>query len=323
MPTATKPRKPDAAPVFAASAAASAAPGVVRSMTGYGRVAVEDGHRVTAEIRAVNGRFLKLSVKVPGRYGAFEDKIKTLLNDKGIKRGSIDVSLFFDDGSDEESAYGINEIAIREYVRQARAISKKNKLKGDVQISSLLSLPGVVQRQQRVDDADAMWKLAQQALEQAIAQFNTMRAREGAAMVADLREQFSKLTTHTTEIERASPEALKTGVARFKERIQRLLDEQKVQAPLNPDVIEREVVLMTDRTDVSEELARLKSHFEQMESTVVNGGEVGKKLDFLTQELFREVNTIGSKTNENAITHRVVDMKGLIEKIREQVQNLE
>jgi len=91
----------------------------------------------------------------------------------------------------------------------------------------------------------------------------------------------------------------------------------------NPDVIEREVVLMTDRTDVSEELARLKSHFEQMESTVVNGGEVGKKLDFLTQELFREVNTIGSKTNENAITHRVVDMKGLIEKIREQVQNLE
>ncbi|HYF48920.1 MAG TPA: YicC/YloC family endoribonuclease [Planctomycetota bacterium] len=319
MPIATKAR-PTSAP---ANAPSTSAGGIVRSMTGYGRAMVEEGHRVTAEIRAVNGRFLKLGVKVPGRYGAFEDKIKTLLNDHGIKRGSIDVALFFDDGSEDESAYGINEVAVREYVKQARAVAKKNKLKGDVAIGSLLPLPGVVQRQQRADDIDAAWTLGKKALEQAIAQFNTMRAREGAAMVADLREQLRGLSSHLVEIERAAPEALKAGVAKFKERIQRLLDEHKVQAPLNPDVIEREVVLMTDRTDVSEEMARLKSHFEQMEATLAAGGEVGKKLDFLTQELFREVNTIGSKTNENAITHRVVEMKGLIEKIREQVQNLE
>jgi uncharacterized protein (TIGR00255 family) len=298
--------------------------GVVRSMTGYGRAAMEyKGRQVTAEIRSVNGRFLKLGIKVPGRFGVFEDKIKTLLNDEGIRRGSVDVSLFFDSGSGEENSYGINESAVRQYLQQARAISKKNKLKGDLPLSAFLSLPDVVKRIQQDDDIDDVWGVSQKVLRKAIVLFGEMRAREGASMVADLRLQLKKLNEHWVEIERAAPEALKSGVARFKERIQRLLKEHDVQAPLNPDVLEREVVLMTDRTDVSEEIARLKSHFDQMESTLLLGGEVGKKLDFLTQELFREVNTIGSKTNENGITHRVVDMKGLIEKIREQVQNLE
>jgi uncharacterized protein (TIGR00255 family) len=323
MMAKTQARKPAPTQAPSATPIVSAPRGTVRSMTGYGRAALEDGQRVTAEIRAVNGRFLKLGVKLPGRYGALEDRVKTLLNEQGIRRGSVDVSLFFDGVGEDETSYGINEKIVGHYAAQARAASKKHKLKGDVPLSSLLSLPGVVKREERNEDIEDVWKISKAALLAAIEQFNLMRAREGAAMVADLRLQLAKLTEHRTRIESDAPEALKAGIQKYKDRIAKLLEQHSITAPLNPDVLEREVVLMADRTDVSEELARLSSHFEQMEGTLAEGGEVGKKLDFLTQELFREVNTIGSKTNENQITHRVVDMKGLIEKIREQVQNLE
>jgi uncharacterized protein (TIGR00255 family) len=295
----------------------------VRSMTGYGRASLEEGQRVTAELRAVNNRFLKLSVKLPSRYGPLEDQVKTLLAEHNIKRGSVDVSLYFEGVPGEEGCYGINEAAIKQYAAQARAISKKHKLKGDVSLKDLLSLPGVVKRDETDEDLEAVWERARKALLLAIEQFNHMREREGVAMVADLRAQLTQLALHRTMILSSVPEAMKASVQKYKERIARLLEQHKVSAPLNPDVLEREIVMMSDRTDVSEELARLQSHFEQMESTLAGGGEVGKKLDFLTQELLRETNTIGSKTNDEQVTHRVVDMKGLIEKIREQVQNLE
>lgn len=291
-------------------------------MTGYGRAAVEDGQRVTAEIRSVNGRFLKLSVKVLGRYGALEDRVKTLINDAGIKRGSVDVSLFFDNVS-EEGNYGLNEAALKHYADQARAASKKFKLKTELPISAFLSLPGVVKREETSEDIEAIWERSKRALLAAIGDFDRMRAREGAAIVADIRAHVAQLALHRSMIQAAAPEAIKAGIQKFKDRIAKLLEQTGVSAPLNPDVIEREVVLMTDRTDISEELARLQSHFEQVESTLEGGGETGKKLDFLTQELFRETNTIGSKCQDERVTHRVVEMKGLIEKIREQVQNLE
>ena len=294
----------------------------VRSMTGFGRAAIEDKQRVTAEIRSVNGRFLKLSVKVLGRYGALEDRVKTLIGELGIKRGSVDVSLFFN-GASAEGAYGINDIAVKQYVTQARALSKKYKLKGDVSINAILPLPDVVKRLETEDDIEAVWSLARKALSAAAQDFNAMREREGVAMAADVRAQLAQLAEHRTAIQAQAPEALKIAIGKFRERVAKLLEQTRLAAPVSPEWLEREIVLMTDRTDISEELARLQSHFEQMEETLVGGGESGKKLDFLTQELFRETNTIGSKASDDRITYRVVEMKGLIEKIREQVQNLE
>ncbi|HYG76728.1 MAG TPA: YicC/YloC family endoribonuclease [Planctomycetota bacterium] len=323
MPAASKPKKATpaaAAPLTVISKPADA--GLVRSMTGYGRATAEGIQRVTAEIRSVNGRFLKLSVKVLGRYGALEDRVKTLLNEMGIKRGSVDVSLYFDNAS-EEGNFGINEAAVRHYTSQARAISKKLKLKGDVPLAALLPLPGVIKREEVSDDIEAVWALSRQALMQAIDDFTRMREKEGAAIVADIRSHVAQLALHHSMIQTIAPEALKAGIQKFKDRITKLLEQAQVSAPLNPDVLERETVLQTDRTDISEEIARLQSHFEQIEATLKGGGETGKKLDFLTQELFRETNTIGSKCSDERITHRVVEMKGLIEKIREQVQNLE
>ncbi len=291
-------------------------------MTGYGRAVAEDGRKVTAEVRSVNGRFFKLNVKLPGRYGTLEDRIKTLINELGVKRGSIDVNLFFEDGS-EEGGSELNERALAAYAKQAGKIAKKLKLKGGVPLAALMNLPGVVKRIDAKEDIEQVWELSHKALQGALDQFNQMREKEGASMAADIRAQLAKLAEHRVAIGTVAPEALKSSVQRFKERIQKLLADSNVNAPLNNDVIERETVLATDRTDVSEELARLESHFQQMETTIVEGGETGKKLDFLTQELFRETNTIGSKANDDRITYRVVDMKGLIEKIREQVQNLE
>ena len=315
-------RKSPAAAATSAAAPSSAIP-PVRSMTGYGRASLEDAHRVTAEIRSVNGRFLKLSVKVMGRYGALEDRVKALLNEIGIKRGSVDVSLFFNGNTSDEGNYGINENAVRNYVNQARALNKKFKLKGDIQLGSILSLPEVVKRFETEDDIEAVWASSRKALTLALNDFSAMREREGVSMAADIRVQLAKLAEHRTAILSNAPDALKAAIEKFRERVTRLLEQSKLAAPVNPEWLEREIVLMSDRTDISEELARLQSHFEQMEETLVAGGETGKKLDFLTQELFRETNTIGSKAQDERITHRVVEMKGLIEKIREQVQNLE
>lgn len=293
-------------------------------MTGYGRAVVEKNEqRVTAEIRAVNGRFLKLSVKVLGRYGALEDRVKQMLGELGIKRGSVDVSLFFETGATEEGRYGINEAVATHYVKQARALAKKLKLKGDVPLQALLPLPGVVARDESPDDIEDVWLLAKKGLEAAIKDFNAMRAREGDAMVADVRVQLKALADHRTAILDLAPIAQQATLQRFRDRVTKLLEKAAMNVELDKSTLEREMVLASDRMDISEEVARLNSHFQQMEETMVAGGEIGKKLDFLTQELFRETNTIGSKANDERITHRVVEMKNAIERIREQVQNLE
>ena len=294
----------------------------VLSMTGYGRAALKDTPRVTAEIRSVNGRFLKLSIKIPGRYGALEDRVKTVLTEHGIKRGSVDVSLFFE-GAEDEASFGINELAVKSYVAQARQIAKKYKLKGDVQLGALLPLPGVVTRVEANEDINEVWARAKKALLAALKDFHHMREREGEAIVTDLRSQLAKLALHHSMIQTGAPESVKAAVQKLKDRIGKLLEQAIAGASLNPGMLEREVVMLADKMDVSEELARLQSHFVQMEAALAGGGETGKKLDFLTQELLRETNTIGSKAQDEQITHRVVDMKGLIEKLREQVQNLE
>ncbi len=290
-------------------------------MTGFGRAVLDGAQRVTAEVRSVNGRFLKLTVKLPGRYGALEDKIKTLFNDAGVKRGSVDVSVYYE-GVSGEGSFRINPNAVRQYVEQARGIAKQLKLTGGLTMSSLLPLPGVVERTELVEDLESVWAQTKQALASAIDAFNGMRDREGQSIVADLRVQLAKLAEHRAAIQQLAPVMVRASIDKYKERIAKLLAEANA-GQLDNDAIERETVLMSDRLDVSEELARLQSHFEQMESALAGGGELGKKLDFLTQELFRETNTIGSKAQDERITYRVVEMKGLIERIREQVQNLE
>jgi uncharacterized protein (TIGR00255 family) len=293
-------------------------------MTGYGR-AVSDGAqgRYVAEVRSVNGRFMKLSVKTPARYAAFEERIKTLIDELGLVRGSVEVGLYFDDGGAEATGFSLNAAALKAYVSQVKALSKQLKVKDGLTLTPLLGLPGVVVRKEPDEDFESRWKPCAAVLSEALRQFNGMREKEGAALVRDIRERLAELHAHREALVTDAPKALETARARFRDRITKAFDAAGISGSLSPDNLEREFVMLADKMDVSEELARLGSHFEQMDATLKGGGEVGKKLDFLTQELFREVNTVGSKANDQSITHRMVDMKGLIEKIREQVQNLE
>ncbi|MCW8128747.1 MAG: YicC family protein [Planctomycetota bacterium] len=296
----------------------------VRSMTGFGRVERSDADgRVCAEIRSVNGRFLKLSVKLPPRLGAFEDKIKTLLAERGVRRGSVDVMLFVETAGASENGYEINAAAVKAYAKQAKAVGKALGIKGGLTLQSLLGLPGVVGRAESTEDLDAAWARCEKALNEALDRFDEMRVKEGAALVQDVRARLNEMRAHRDALAVSAPEALNRNVVKFKERVEKLLQKAGIDQPLDKEILEREIVLASDRMDISEELARLDSHFAQMDAALADGAEVGKKLDFLTQELFRETNTVGSKANDQSITHRVVDMKNLIEKIREQVQNLE
>jgi len=311
-------------PAGKSDSAGKAAKNPPRSMTGYGR-SVSDGPtgRYVAEVRSVNGRFMKLSVKTPSRYASFEERIKALIDEIGLIRGSVEVGLYFDEGGAEAAGFSLNAAALKAYVSQVKALSKQLKVKDGLTLTPLLSLPGVVARKEPDEDTESRWKPCAAVLGEALRQFNAMREKEGAALVRDIRARLDELRNHCQTLVSEAPKALETSRTRFRDRVTKALEAAGISGSLSPENLERELVLLADKMDVSEELARLGSHFEQMESTLKGGGEVGKKLDFLTQELFREVNTVGSKANDQSITHRMVEMKGLIEKIREQVQNLE
>lgn len=293
-------------------------------MTGFGRAVCQRGTgRFTAEIRSVNGRFLKLGVKVPLGYGALEDRVKVLLAEEGLCRGSVDVGLFFDGSESESSRYRLDAEALRRYAKEARAVAKGFSAQAEVPWAALFALPGVVRRTEGQADVEAAWTNCARALRLALRQLNQMREREGAALSADVRRCLAELRRHREALAQSAPAVLEKNIARFKERVERLLEKAGVKGALPGETLEREIVLASDRTDIGEELARLESHFVQMEAALDAGGEAGKRLDFLTQELLRETNTIGSKASDEAITHRVVEMKNLIEQIREQVQNME
>jgi len=296
----------------------------VRSMTGFGRA--EDAgspSRICAEIRSVNGRFLKLGIKLPSRYGALEERVKAVLAEHGVRRGSVEVGVYIENGTAADGAMSINAATLHAYVKQARAAGKKAGVKGGPSLDALLALPGVLARADVKEDLEDIWRRCLPVLRKGLAAFDAMRLKEGTALAKDIRARLAELMAHHAVLASAAPVALKANVAHFQKRIEKLLQDAGVSKPLDRDLLEREIVLASDRMDISEELTRLASHVEQMTATLALGTETGKQLDFLTQELNREVNTIGSKANDQAITHRVVEMKMLVEKIREQVQNLE
>ncbi len=294
-------------------------------MTGFGRATKKQPEgTLTAEIRSVNGRFLKVGVKAPPRMGSFEGRVKKLLGCLGVRRGSLDVYVGINESSGTGTNFKINPDVVRQYASQLKGIKASQDLKaGALAWGDLLQLPGVVEKDEATTDLDELWKRFEDVFKEAFAQFDAMRIKEGSAMRADVSERLADLRRHRKDLAKYAPQAKKEAVRKFKARITELL--KKSNADQNADEVnlEREVVLIADRMDISEELARLESHFEQMDGILDEGAEVGKRLDFLTQELFREINTIGSKAQNESITHRVVEMKEQVEKIREQVQNLE
>lgn len=291
------------------------------SMTGFGEAHCQrEGLAVSVEVRTINNRYLKLTTRTSEGYGTLEPQIEAAVR-KRIRRGTVQVNVRVDRlrCGDE---YRLNVDVLRSYRRQIESILADWESDRHVSLESLLQLPGVVDEDTTAaHDASDDWPAISETLEAAIDRMEQMRAEEGRTMGVDLRANGAAAAASLAEVERRASLVVETYRNRLAERIQKALAEHQIS--LDPGDFLREVSLFADRCDISEEIVRLRSHLEQF-GTLLDGEESpGRKFDFLTQEMVREANTIGSKANDVEIARHVIEIKTAIERIREMIQNIE
>lgn len=292
---------------------------MIRSMTGYGSAEAGGPQgRFTAEVRSVNKKSLDIHVGLPKELSALESEVSGKVSKK-ISRGRVSVSITYD-GVERLSDYlVIDERLAAEYCKLLRELQRKLKLKGEIDLGMILSAREVIKFRKPVLDIDESWKAVRRALKSALEDLIGMREAEGKAIAEDIEGRRHKLIGFVTRIEKLAPAAVKKHRAALAGRIRSLgkdvrFDEARLMA---------EVAVFADRSDITEEITRLKSHLAQFEKLMAGSGPVGRTLDFLTQEMFREINTVGSKANSAEISRQAVYFKTELEKIREQVQNIE
>ncbi len=292
-------------------------------MTGFGESHCRrDGFSVAIEIRAINNRFLKLTVRTSEGYAALEPLVEAAVR-QAVHRGTIQVNVRVDRRRLPED-YKINVDVLEQYHGQLRSLMKKwdSGNTNDPPFEALLPLPGVVNDTfDNASDAGTDWPLIEPTLREALEDLGRMRAEEGRAMATDLEANCRTAAESLDRVEQRAPLVVEDYRNRLHERLQRVLAEYKVT--LEPADLIKEVSLFADRGDISEEIVRLRSHLQQFRSTMELTESSGRKLDFLTQEMFREANTIGSKANDVEIAQEVIEIKTAVERIREMIQNIE
>ncbi len=292
---------------------------MLSSMTGYGRVKSETAQQeITVEIRSVNHRYLDLNIKVPRIYGFLEDKIKPALNAQ-LVRGKVDVfvSVRAKDGADIKISP--NMAVLDGYMSALRSISERFGVPCEVSALDLARLPDALASEKEEADQEELTAGVLDVLEQVLAEHSAMRRREGEVLCRDILARAELIAALVDTIERRSPESVEEYRQRLATRMAELLDGSELQEQR----ILSEAAVFADKVAVTEEIVRLRSHLAQLKAMVTGEKAVGRKLDFLVQELNREANTIGSKANDYEIAKTVVELKAEIEKIREQIQNLE
>lgn len=292
---------------------------MLKSMTGYGRVKVENELReITVELRSVNHRYLDLNIKVPRVYGYLEDVVSKQAQ-AAIARGKVDifVSVRAKEGADIKVTP--NMAVIQGYMDALKKVSETHGIPADVTALSLLRLPDAMEQNKEEADADQLKAEVSAVLAQALEEYNTMREREGARLVEDVVYRAGLIARSVDFVEMRSPDCVEEYRGRIAARMNEILDGSE----LAQQRILQEAALYADKVNVTEEIVRLRSHLAQLENMLKSPVAIGRKLDFLVQEMNRETNTIGSKANDFQIAKTVVDMKAEIEKIREQIQNLE
>jgi uncharacterized protein (TIGR00255 family) len=291
-------------------------------MTGFGEShADQDGLAVTVEIRAINNRYFKLSVRTTEGYAALEPLVESEIRG-AIHRGTIQVNIRIDRRPSPED-YRLNLEVLERYRQQLLPLTGKgSSQRQDVPVEALLPLPGVVDDASGTTiDAGAHWPIVQRTLQTALKNLGRMRDDEGRAMATDLAANCRAAAASLDQIDRRAPVVVEEYRNRLLDRLKRTLAELNVA--LEPADVIKEVGLFADRSDISEEIVRLRSHLEQFQLTMELPESSGRKLDFLTQEMFREANTIGSKANDVEIARYVIEIKTSIERVREMIQNVE
>ncbi|MCX7398279.1 MAG: YicC family protein [Planctomycetales bacterium] len=290
------------------------------SMTGFGNASLQtEGVHVSSEIKSVNNRYLKISVRMPDSVARFEAEIEKLVRSR-VTRGSVQLSIRvrFTSG---QSEYRIDQDLLRSFQRQLAEISGDAKV-NSATLGELLSLPGVVSQTELPEEfVNSLWPAVEASLKESLDHFEDFRRREGESMRQDLEKQCEVIENEGRQVALLTPQVVTEYRDKILERVRRLIGDASVNISEN-DVI-REVALFADRCDINEEITRLRSHTEQFRRLLNGETSQGRKLEFIGQEMFREINTIGSKANHVTIALSVVEMKAAIERMREVLQNVE
>ncbi len=291
----------------------------MNSMTGYGRSRqVLDGREITVEIRSVNHRYLEYSARIPRMYGYLEEKLKTFLQ-SSVSRGKVEVTVSIQNLTGGDTVVQINQALAKGYLDAMRSQAETLGLQDDLTLSTLTRFNDVFTLQKLEEDQQVIWNGVEQVAKQALDQFLEMRRREGDRLKQDITQKLAVLAEHVAAVEEQSPKT----VAAYRQRLLQKMEELLADRCIDQQRILMEAGLYAEKIAVDEETVRLKSHLDQFAQMMEQAGPVGRKLDFLVQEINRETNTIGSKAQDLAVTRRVVEMKSEIEKIREQIQNIE
>ena len=292
---------------------------MVKSMTGFGRACKEiDGYMITVEIKSVNHRYFEFSCRCPRQYGFIDDKIKSFINSK-VARGKIECFVGIEALNTESADVVVNNTLAGAYVKALKELSDNYGLKEDFGASTVARFPDVLIVRKSEEDENKIWQLVKTVADEAVEKFIEMRKVEGKRMYDDVYSRSQFILDTVSFIEERSPQTVKEYNDKLVERVHELLGD----VSLDESRLLQEVAIYADKVAVAEETVRLRSHISQLRDFISSDEAVGRKLDFLIQEINRETNTIGSKCNDVEIARKVVDVKAEIEKIREQIQNIE
>ncbi len=292
---------------------------MIKSMTGFGRCEISDADRkFTVEIKSVNHRYLDVNIKIPKKLSFFESAVRMLLKEY-VQRGKVDVFISYEDYTEEDYSVKYNEDIAASYLKYLRQMAETFGLEDDIRVSTLSRYPEIFTMEEQGVDEEKIWHTLEKALRGACEQFVRARITEGERLKEDMTEKLNHMLGYVDFIEERSPEILQEYRARLEDKVKELLADSQI----DDSRIAAEVTIFADKICVDEETVRLRSHIESTKAALKEGGSIGRKLDFIAQEMNREANTILSKTTDLKISDIGIDLKTDIEKVREQLQNIE
>lgn len=292
---------------------------MIKSMTGFGRSEIVEGDRkITVEMKSVNHRYLDVNIKMPKKLNFFEAAIRNELK-RYIQRGKVDVFITYEDYTESNLCVKYNKELAAEYMKYLEQMAEDFSLDNDVRVSALSRYPEVLSMEEQTIDEEELWQMLERAISQAADGFVTSRIKEGENLREDLLGKLDGMLAHVEYITERSPEIISRYRQKLEEKVRELLGD----AQIDESRLLMEVTIFADKVCVDEELVRLQSHIETTKESLIQGGGIGRKLDFIAQEMNREANTILSKANDLEISNRAIELKTEIEKVREQIQNIE
>ena len=290
------------------------------SMTGFGRGEYkDDNYQFLVECKTINHKYADINIRLPRKLSFLEDKARILVKDY-IKRGRVDLYIKLDLLGSEDVNLKFDEELATQYVSILKQIKDKFDLVDDISVMNIAKFPDVIKTEEKEDDEDKLWSMLKVALENALLKLKEMRSEEAKKLAEDIQNRCDLLKNYIEDIEKYSYNVVIDYKEKLKNRISDMLEDPSI---IDESRLAQEVAIYADKSNITEEIVRFKSHIEQLKNTVVKNESIGRKIDFLIQEMNRETNTIGSKSSDLNITNLVVEVKSELEKIREQIQNIE